>query len=128
MSEPSANKHLPIFRIHQSAFCGYHKDLATASQHKVALQEKTMRYGPGGACEYSRTVEASGIFAHAYPWIRRGNVMKGKRLMLRVLVAGGLAAGTLMAGEVTPALDRFLTSPDFWNDSAADFMLAQTPL
>jgi hypothetical protein len=42
MSEPSANKHRTFFSIHQRAFCGYHKDLATASQHKVALQEKTM--------------------------------------------------------------------------------------
>ncbi len=48
--------------------------------------------------------------------------------MSMVLVAGWLAAGTLMSGEITPELDRFLTSPDLWNDSAADFMLAQTPL
>ena len=34
------------FGIHQSGFCGYHKDLATANLHKVALQEKTMDAPP----------------------------------------------------------------------------------
>jgi hypothetical protein len=42
MSISSANISLPNFSILKSGFCGYHKDLATARLHKVALQEKTM--------------------------------------------------------------------------------------
>jgi hypothetical protein len=59
MAEPLANKHSPIFGIHQSAFCGYHKDLATASQLKVALQEKTMVVA-GGRIPVSLTVSRTG--------------------------------------------------------------------
>ncbi len=42
MSISSANQTFPNFSILKSGFCGYHKDLATASLHNMALQEKTM--------------------------------------------------------------------------------------
>lgn len=37
-------------------------------------------------------------------------------------------AGTAWASDVSPELDRLLTTPTLWSESSSDFMLAYTPL
>ena len=43
-------------------------------------------------------------------------------------LAAWLLAGPAWAMDASPELDRLMTSPDAWNESAADFTLAYTPM
>jgi hypothetical protein len=51
-----------------------------------------------------------------------------KSAFLTTWLAAFCAAGTVWASDASPELDRLITSPAVWNESAADFVLAYTPM